>query len=360
MEIHQFLAGISYGDAITNQARMLKGIFRKLGCSSEIYSVPRHINPRMRAECSDYRFHGEKSSKDNIAILHFSIASPINEYFRGLPDRKIIIYHNITPEKYFKVINERIALELRRGREELGSFSGVPELSLAVSDFNRRELVELGFKNTGVLPLAVDSGAFNRSPSPATLSLYNQQHVRNFLFVGRFVPNKKFEDIILFFNYYNKYVNSDSRLFLVGSYAGTEMYFSYLRSLVLQLRLTTVCMVGHVNFEDLLAYYSLADVFVCMSEHEGFCIPLVEAMHFHIPILAYNAGAVAETMGGAGVLFNSKKYPEIAEMADLLIKDGSLRSRIISKQDERLEDFTRAEMECRVREIFKQFLGREL
>lgn len=360
MEIHQFVAGMSYGDAITNQARMLRKIFRSLGHHSEIYSVPRHINPRMRAECSDYRFHGERSSRGNIAILHFSIASAINDYFRGLPDRKIIIYHNITPAKYFRVINERIRDELENGRQELSSFAGVPELSLAVSDFNRREMVELGYKNTGVLPLAIDRKSFSREPAALTLSLYNQKHVRNFLFVGRFVPNKKFEDLILFFNYYNKYVNSDSRLLLVGSYAGTEMYYSYLRSLVLQLGLTTVCLIGHVNFEDLLAYYSASDVFVCMSEHEGFCIPLIEAMHFKIPVLAYKAGAVPETLGGAGVLFTGKKYPEIAEMAELLINDDALRQRVIKKQEERLGDFTEEKMEERVRKIFAEFTGGEL
>ncbi len=360
MEIHQFVAGASYGDAITNQSRMLAGLFRRLGYSSEIYAVPRHINPRMLGEFSDYRFHGERSSKDNIAILHFSIASPINEYFRSLPDRKIIIYHNITPEKYFRVINERIACELRAGREELASFAGVPELSLAVSEFNRKELEELGFKNTGVLPLAIDREGFSRAPSSVTLSRVNQPHIHNFLFVGRFVANKKFEDIILFFNYYSKYINSDSRLFLVGSFAGTEMYFSYLRSLSMQLGLDSVCMIGHVNFEDLLAYYSAADVFVCMSEHEGFCIPLLEAMHFNLPVLAYSAAAVPETLGGSGVMFKQKKYPEVAEMASLLIRDGDLRGKVIKKQNERLGDFTVDQMESRVKTIFGEFLGREL
>jgi len=360
MEIHQFVAGMSYGDAISNEAGMLCGIFRSMGYKSEIYSVARHINPRMRTECGDYRLHRERSSKDNIAILHFSISSPVNEYFRSLPDRKIMIYHNITPAKYFRVINERIRIELERGREELSAFSKVPELSLAVSEFNRAELIGLGFRNTRVLPLVINRGHFNRKPSSFILSVYGRDNVKNFLFVGRFVPNKKFEDLILFFNYYNKYINSDSRLLLVGSYAGTEMYFSYLRSLILQLGLNSVCLIGHVNFEDLLAYYSSADVFVCMSEHEGFCVPLIEAMHFEVPILAYNGGAVSETLGEAGILFNKKKYPEIAEMAELLIEDKQLRRRVINKQKERLDNFTEDRMEARVKEILKEFLGGEL
>ncbi len=354
MEIHQFVAGMSYGDAISNEARLMQKIFKGMGFESRIYSVPRHINPRMRSECFDYRLHRERSSGGNVAILHFSIFSEINDYFRSLPDRKIMIYHNITPAEYFAGINKRIYRELEEGRKELASFASVPELCLADSEFNRRELEGLGFSNTEVLPLAIDGNHFNRPHSSFTFSVFNQSHIKHFLFVGRFVPNKRFDDIILAFNYYNKYINSDSRLFLVGSYAGTEMYYGYLRSLVLNLGLNSVYLMGHVNFDDLLAYYRLADVFMCMSEHEGFCIPLLEAMHFGIPIIAYNAGAVPETLNGAGVLVMEKRYPEIAEMAHILIEDKNIREKIIRGQARRLEHFTERKMEERVGSVLER------
>jgi glycosyltransferase involved in cell wall biosynthesis len=174
--------------------------------------------------------------------------------------------------------------------------------------------------------------------------------------VGRFVPNKKFDDIILIFNYYNKFINSDSRLFLIGSPVGTEMYYDYLRSLVLQLDLKTVYFLGHVNFDDLLAYYRLADVFICMSEHEGFCVPLLEAMHFGVPVIAYKKAAVPETLGDAGILVNRKNFSEIAEMANLLFEDGDFREKVVKKEKQRLEYFTREKMEERLRDYLDPWL----
>ena len=356
MEIHQFLAGMSYGDAISIQAKLIQKFLRSWGFTSEIYSVSKHINPRVRRECFDFHLHKEHSSKENLAILHFSTSSPINKYFSSVRDRKLLIYHNITPARYLRVINDRIAQELEEGRKELRSLHNIPELSLADSDYNRQELVEMGFENTAVLPLSISRKLFDRKPSAYTVSVYNQAHIKHFIFVGRLVPNKKFDDVILLFNYYNKFINPDSRLFLIGSYAGTEMYFDYLRSLVLQLGLKTVYLLGHVNFDDLLAYYRLADIFVSMSEHEGFCLPLLEAMHFGIPIIAYKGAAVPHTLGDAGILVKKKNFPEIAEMIDLLLKEKSLREKVVRKQDERLKYFSEEKMEERLKSYLSPWL----
>ncbi len=356
MEIHQLVAGMSYGDAISIQAKLIQKILRSWGFTSEIYSVSRHINPRVRRECFDFHLHKERSSKENLTILHFSTASPVNEYFCSIPDRKILIYHNITPARYLRVVNDRIAQELEEGRKELRSFAHIPELSLADSDYNRQELVDMGFENTDVLPLTMDRQLFARRPNPYTTAVYNQSHIKHFIFVGRFVPNKKFEDVILVFNYYNKFINPDSRLFLIGSYAGTEMYFDYLRSLTLQLGLKTVYLLGHVNFDDLIAYYSLADIFICMSEHEGFCLPLLEAMHFEIPIMAYKGAAVPQTLGDAGILVKKKNFAEIAEMADLLLNGKNLREKVIRKQGKRLKYFSKEKMEERLKSYLSPWL----
>lgn len=356
MEIHQFLAGVSYGDAISIQSRTIRKILKSWGISSEIYSVSKHIDPRVRNDCFDFRLHKDRSSKDNVAILHFSTSSPVNHYFVDIPDRKILVYHNVTPPKYLRGVNDRIAKELDAARKELRSFAGVAELNLADSDYNRRELVDMGFSNTAVLPLTLDRDNFNRKPNSATYSFYHRPHIKHFLFVGRFVPNKKFDDLIVLFNYYNKYINSDSRLFLIGSFIGTEMYHNYLRSLVLQLDLTTVFILGHVNLEELLAYYKLADIFVCMSEHEGFCVPLLEAMHFGVPILAYKEAAVPETLGNAGILVKNKNFPQMAEMANLLIEDRVLREKVIRGEKERLEYFTMDKMEERLKKYLSPWL----
>ena len=353
MEIHQFVAGFASGDAISINALYLQSILRKWGHNSKIFSIGEHISRDMRAYAEDYKRHSKYSGPKAVAIYHFSIGSELSNYFKFLPDKKLLIYHNITPAKYFYTINETKAKVLSQGREELASLADVPDLSLADSEYNRRELAEAGFKNTEVLPLTVDLNHLNDKPSRKIISRYRDQFV-NLLFVGRMVPNKRFEDIIKVFYYYKKVINRQSRLLLVGAWGGCENYLAYLRGFTAELELSDVVFTGAVKFRELLACYRLADVFICMSEHEGFCIPLLEAMHFHIPIVAFSAAAVPETLGGAGLLVKRKNYEEIAELVDLLVKDKHLRQEVLARQNERLKDFAKSGVE----EKFKGFLER--
>jgi L-malate glycosyltransferase len=129
-------------------------------------------------------------------------------------------------------------------------------------------------------------------------------------------------------------------LFLVGAWRGMERYHGELRDLVRALDLEDyVVFTGHVSLSELVAYYRRADLFVSMSEHEGFCVPILEAMHFRVPILAYSAAAVPDTLGTAGVLVSRKDFPVLAETAHLLVTDRKLRDRVIRRQRQRLLDF---------------------
>ncbi len=358
MEIHQLAAGFASGDAISINALYLQSILRKWGHNSKIFSVGEHISREMRAYAEDYNRHSKYSNPGAVAIYHFSIGSELSNYFKSLPDKKLLIYHNITPAKYFYTINETKAKVLFRGREELANLVNVPDLSVADSEYNRRELTEAGFKNTGVLPLTVDLNHLDDKPSRKILNRYRDQFV-NLLFVGRMVPNKRFEDIIKVFYYYKKVINPRSRLFLVGAFGGCENYLAYLRGLTAELELSDVVFAGVVKFRELLAYYRLSDVFICMSEHEGFCLPLLEAMHFQIPIVAFSAAAVPETLGGAGVLVNRKNYEEIAEFVDLLVKDKHLRQEILKKQNERLKEFDKSKIEEKLKGYLERVTNSE-
>ena len=162
--------------------------------------------------------------------------------------------------------------------------------------------------------------------------------------------------IIKVFYFYQKTLNPRSRLFLVGSHSGQEKYLSYLRALVRELDLRDVVFTGHVNQKKLLAYYRIADAFLCMSEHEGFLIPVLESMHFGIPVIAYDAGAVRGTLGGASILVTEKKFEEIAELVGLVIEDADLREKIVECQTRRLADFQRPVVEKRLREYLAPFL----
>ena len=336
MEISQLVAGFSTGDAISNEARALQGLFRSWGYKSEIYVDVRFLSPELRGACRDHRRYLDNDSPDNIIIFHFSIGSRLTDFVRKLRAGKVVIYHNITPAEYYRGINPRAAETLERGREELKSFADVPELALGDSEYNTRELVELGYRNTAVLPLLLDLEKFDRTTPDKDVMNQFGGTATSVLFVGRVVPNKKFEDVIKTFYIYQNTCEANSRLFLIGGYDDLDPYYTYLCGLIRELDVRNVWFGRHVTFPELVAYYRLADVYLSMSEHEGYGIPLIESMHCGIPVLAYDAAAVKETMGGAGVLIGRKDHERIAEMIDLVTKDARLRKSIVSKQRRRL------------------------
>ena len=335
MQIHQVLPALSYGDAASNHAIEIMGILRGSGYSSNIYA--KYIHPKVSKFAKPLDKYEKNAS--NTVIYHLSLAGlDVSDFVRRLPDKKVLIYHNVTPHHYFKGINDTLYDLCKRGREELKLFDGITKLALGVSEYSRRELEQYGFKDSGVLPIILDYTKYAIQPDEKTMRAYATSDYVNLLFVGRIAPNKRIDDLIKIF-YYHKKINLKSRLFIVGSYESTEKYLAQLQELVKNLGLTDVIFTGQVSFEELIAYYRMADVFICMSEHEGFCVPLLESMYFHIPIIAYNATAVPYTLANCGVLVNEKRYDEIAEMVQLLITDKGLRKRIIEVQNERLKDF---------------------
>lgn len=354
MEANQWLPGFASGDAISNDALVLQDVIKSRGCKSEIFCPNRHVSPKVRSLCKDWEIYPDYSSKENIVIYHFSIGSPLSERFKTIPDKKVLIYHNITPDKYFNSINAEKALVLYQGRKELQTLKDVPQLALADSEYNRKELEEWGYKNTAVLYPFLDYSGLKTNPCKKILNQYRDRWV-NILFVGRITPNKKIEDVIKIFYYYKNSVNPKSRLFIVGSFVGMEKYCSYLRALVLELNLSNVIFTGHVTTKELVAYYNLSNLFLCMSEHEGFCIPLVESMYFNVPIIAFNAAAVPYTLGGSGILVSEKDFPKIAELINMVLDKDDLRRSIIKNQEKRLGEFSRDKIAEQLHSILYTF-----
>lgn len=340
MRIDQFVPGMSVGDAVSNHALEIQKMIQEQGTESLIYSVFRHVSPHMKPACLDYRQFNGSDRPENILIYHFSIGSPLTPLFCRFPGKKVMVYHNITPACFFQGVNEEKAKVVEEGRKQLKELALVPDLALGVSEYNRRELVEAGFKTTGVLPLVIDRAKLETPPHVKLLNRYRDGKI-NFLFVGRVAPNKRFEDLIRVFYYYQKTVNPNSRLILVGPYTGMEKYYAYLKALVMELDLKEVVFTGHVSDADLKTYFRLADLFLCMSEHEGFCIPLMEAMHYNLPVIAYDSSAIGETLAGTGVLVREKNFLEIAELAGKILSDSPLRHSLVEKQKSRLADFSR-------------------
>jgi glycosyltransferase involved in cell wall biosynthesis len=346
--IHQIVAGYSNGDAISNETRLLRGIFRSWGFESDIYCEHARILPELRKDARELGTLAGRLQADDVAFLHLSIGSQANLVFRDLKCRKALLYHNITPPEHFRAVNEQLAVQLKQGREQAASLARVAEVNLAVSAYNARELEHWGFPNPRVLPLVLDLDHIRGKPDRGMLKRY-QDGMTNVLFVGRCVPNKRLEDLLHAFYYYKR-LNPNSRLIHAGSFAGTESYLALLYTLRKDLGLDDVDFVGSIPDAQLHACYASASVFLCMSEHEGFCIPLLEAMTWDVPVLAYAEAAVPETMDGAGVLFREKRFDLIAEMIHRLAVPGALRESVIAGQRDRIQRYRSRDLPAELRE----------
>jgi glycosyltransferase involved in cell wall biosynthesis len=338
MEVHQLATSLTYGDAISDEMLEIQSVLRAAGFKSEIFT--RFCDPKLAGLAHDFREYWQYSSRDNVAIFHFSIGSPVSRLFFRLPDKKIMIYHNITPHEYFLDCHRILARECYKGRLEIKLFVDKVDLVLGDSEFNRQELEAVGYRRTGVLPILINFEKFKTPPDPVARKIYNNGR-KTILFVGRLIPNKKYEDIIKVYALYKRYFEPRSQLILAGDYRGLERYLAGLLELVDRLKLQDVYFTGHIPFAELRACYEAADVFLSLSEHEGFGVPIVEAFIQDVPVVAFKAGAVAETMNGGGVLLERKDFLSIAALIDFIIRDDKLRSRILAGQRKALEKYRR-------------------
>lgn len=328
--VHQVLATLGYGDAIGHEVLGIQRVLRAAGYSSEIFVET--ADPRLEHVTVDYRDLPAASHPDNLLIHHFSIGSRASRVAYALPDRMALVYHNITPPEYFIGVHPLLVQLCFMGRRELRAYVDRVALALGDSEYNRQELEDAGFRDTAVLPVVPSFSHLDVPPSPLLAAPFDDDWV-NLLFVGRVIPNKKLEDVIRAFAAYKRKINPRSRLLFVGSHAGFDLYFAMLQQLVASLRLPDVHFMGHVSNEELTAFYDVADVFLCASEHEGFCVPLIEAFYKRVPVIAYAATAVPATMDGGGVLFRDKDPAHVASLVDALVSDPDLGERVLEAQD---------------------------
>jgi glycosyltransferase involved in cell wall biosynthesis len=290
-------------------------------------------------------------SREAGLIYHHSIGSEITEYAIAHPGSKCLIYHNITPAEFFQDYRPEFAKILERGRTELNQLAKHFSISVGVSAYNAAELSASGFQEPGVLPLAVDPQKWD-IPVDSSLMQQLQDGKSNLLFVGRIAPNKCHHHLLEAFSHYLT-MEQEARLILAGWNDSKDPYYCHLVNTIQKLNLTGyVLLPGQVNDAQLLAFYRTAHLFWSMSEHEGFCVPLVESMWFDIPVLAYKSSAVPETLGKAGILFNSKHdLVQVAALAKLLVKDQVLRSKVIHAQRQRRKNFTQAVAQASLDEL---------
>ncbi|HFQ92904.1 MAG TPA: glycosyltransferase [Anaerolineae bacterium] len=333
LSLHQFVTGAMPGNAIYNEAVIMRDALRRWGFRAEIYAE--RIHPSLRGAArpyTRYRPNGEP------VLFHYSLGSRLSDDLLQLSGPLILRYHNVTPPRLMAGMAPWLRDGAAKGRRDLPLFAARTSLALADSAYNQRDLTAAGFERTAVLPLIQPEDLFQAQPAPSFLARFRDGRV-NLLFVGRIAPNKRQEDVMKTLYAYRQ-INPSARLLLAGSEGGAGMYGRWLRRFARQYDLEKdVFFLGQVTQAELAALYRASHIFVCMSEHEGFGNPLVESMRFDLPVMAYAAAAVPETLGGAGILVKEKRYPVIAETIHLLQTDETFRQAVIAGQRERAAAF---------------------
>ncbi len=337
MIVNQWVPAAHRGDAIGDSARRVRGLLRGMGHQSDLFALT--IDEDL---VDDVRpFADPDARRGDLTIFHYALPSPMTEAFATLPHGRVLQYHNVTPAHFFAPYHAGIFRLAQLGRQELATLAGRTDAALGDSEYNRAELASLGFDNTGVFPIAIDVERITRAPRRPALEKVLSDGPLNFLFVGRIVPNKKIEDHIRLAEIYKRYVDVNYRFIFVGKTDGVPRYYNMVRALIAEFEMPAdrFWFTGPVPDEDLAAYYRTASVYLSLSEHEGFCVPLLEAMAADVPVLAYASTAVPDTLGGAGVSFQPKDLELAAELLGDLAYNDTLRAQVIAGQRRRLADF---------------------
>ena len=322
-------------DAISQHAMHIQRMLTELGIDSKICA--QRIVPEGLSGIWDVKtcLPGVKSR--DVILFHFSIFTSLLSELVSLPGRKVMIYHNITPAWFFEGISRKTAEACSRGRKQLTEAVTVFDLALGVSHFNKQELKAAGYAKIDILPLVVET---NVKDTQNIRSLYYLSEKITLLHVGKWAPNKKIEDLVKVFYWLHRF-KPESRMVLVGRNWEWENYTASVIEFIHRLNLrNAIRIIPYITPTDLAALYRASDVYLSMSEHEGFCVPLIEAMASRCPVIAYAAGAVPETVQNAGILYEEKRFHEVAEGIVTLLNDDTLLEEFKKRGASRASQFT--------------------
>lgn len=335
MKIFQYLTHVTNFDAMSNNIIEIHHILRKSGYDSYVIADAHTYT----GDVPIGRVNTEEFKNDDILIIHFGICSDLYDQFKDLPCKIMMIYHNVTPAKYFSFNDGEKYAEVVRARQQLGEILPYIKKAIAVSEYNAKDLLKYGYTDVEVLPLIRDLSLLPKG---------EDEHIKNelkkttgIIFIGRVAPQKYHIDLVKSFYFYNKYFNPNSTLYIVGGFGTNEDVFINLKNTIAMLRLQDeVCITGKVDDIKMATYLKYSSVFLSMSEHEGFFVPGIESMYFGLPILAYYyGGAIADTVGTGGVYFTEKDYYKVAALLDKLVTDNELREKLKENQKEELKKF---------------------
>ncbi|MCL5048724.1 MAG: glycosyltransferase [Firmicutes bacterium] len=352
--IDQVIPSIVEKDAVSNHTFTIQRVLHEMGFESEIYVDV--IGPGCETRVQELPELEKFNDEKRLLIYQYSIGSRAANYFMAAKGKKIVDYHNIAPSHFFTRWLPSLAAESVLGRSQMLPLSKVSFAAVADSGYNAEELTQNGFKNVDVLPIMIDPGNLSAAPRPGLLNALSEQEGTKWLFVGQLAPHKAQHNLIKAFYCYLKAYDTQAHLYIVGREMG-PLYKAALVQFVDQIGISdSVTFTGGVTSEELVAYYKGCDVFASMSEHEGFCVPLIEAMHHEIPVVAYGQAAVPETIGEAGVVLSNNDPYETAAAVHILLEDKKLREELVASGKEKAAQFEIARTEEKFKEVVKDLI----
>lgn len=349
--VHQFIPSLAERDAVGFHTFAVDEILRELGAESTIYTA--HINSETKDRARHYRQHATDPRPDLI-VYQVSIGSPMADYVMGRSEPLMLNYHNMTPPEFFYGWEATLGAELDRGRRQLAGLCRRASVAVADSDFNARDLKELKLARVEVIPVLTDDDLFPvdepRTPRPVP-----DRSAPTVLFVGRLAPNKCQHDLLAAMAVLRRRMPG-VELVLVGS-STAERYEQSLREYATELGIAdAVSFEGSVSVSDLGSWYRRADVFVCLSEHEGFCVPILEAMAWGVPVIAFDAAAVPDTVAGAGVVLEDKSPGVVAAAIERVVSDESLQRHLVDLGSARAQELRTSAVRPLFRDFFVELL----
>jgi len=341
--IHQFTPSVDAGDSVSNGVLFTQKLLHDLGYISNIYNCDKAVSTSFKKEI--FHISQYEQSEQNLLLYHHSIGHVCHSNIMNFKDKKVLIYHNITPSHFF--INEKhLQVACDEGREQLKNSADSFVASIGDSDYNSKELKAYNYKDPLTLPLLLDLNLQNSViPNDKITKKYKDSY--NIIFVGRVVQNKCQHQLIDTLQELKLLGEKNIKLFIVGGVSQPD-YFNFLHEYASNLGLTSdVVLTNKVSDEDLAAYYSCADLYLSLSEHEGFGIPLIEAMKYDVPVLTYDAGGIASTVTPNSLM--DKKSPRYVAKKILQLKnDEDFKSKLLQEQNQHLKTFSYENMKTRL------------
>jgi L-malate glycosyltransferase len=359
-DVHQLIPSLTVRDAVSNHTVRLRQLLTDLGHRSVIYALS--VAGRIPAEV---RPAADLPDDGSWVIYQHSIGSPAADRYARHRGGRLLNYHNITPVELFEPWEPAVGGEIDLGRRQLADFARITDHAIAVSGYNERELVSLGYPSTGVAAVLFDVDELRHDVDQRAalrLAVTGRRQGHKILFVGRVAPNKGHHHLIRAFAVYRHCFDRRAHLHLVGP-VSSHRYAAAVRRMVDTAGLKrSITFHGSVSQGALGALYGHADVLCGLSDHEGFGVPLLEAMSHDLPVIAYAAAGVPGTAGSAAVLLPDRRADTVATALHRVLSDDALRSRLVAAGRERLDHFsltrTRADYAAQIGAAIERGPGR--